>query len=226
MLLRDRFSVNRGRVTAMVSLMALSLAWGAADGQAAALRTTCSAADFKGVALYGPKLLPNAGPLYPMLKGYRRFAGMSPAAYVAKWYMPGSGWRYPPQGGYLLTPAGVPITMQVTLFAGLQVDVFGRERHGTYLAPTGTPYAFRAIPPQTLDNKTNPKACNYLNFQVVKPFAVQSGPIAPGLGQPGFGYQYVLDPALIPNSPASLDIKYLTTNGYLKRVPPQTVSPG
>ncbi len=150
-------------------------------GEAAA-RTTCSGADYKGVALYGPKHLPDAGPLYPMLKGYRRFAGMSPAAYVAKWYRPGQGWLYPPLGGYLLTPGGVPIKMPVTLFAGMQVDVFGRETKEVYLAPTGTPYAMRAIPPQTLDNTFHPKACNYLNFQVTQPFAVQSGPIAPGLG--------------------------------------------
>lgn len=218
-----RLSVENCRApgTALV-VAALALQAGAGAGDAAA-RTTCSAADYKGVALYGPKHLPDEGPLYPMLRGYRRFAGMSPAGYVAKWYQPGQGWLYPPLGGYLLTPGGVPIKMPVTLFAGMQVDVFGRETKETYLAPTGTPYAMRSIPPQTLDNTSRPKACNYLNFQVLQPFAVQSGPIAPGLGQPGFGYQYVLDPALIPGSPSTLDIKWLTSRGFLKRVAPRAV---
>jgi hypothetical protein len=67
--------------------------------------------------------------------------------------------------------------MVVTLFSGMEVDVFGTEQ-GRYLAPTGTPYADRAIPPQTLDDPSHPADCEHLNFEVLHPFRVQSGPIA------------------------------------------------
>ena len=210
-------------------LWSCSLTCGVAEAYAAsARRTTCSAAYYDGNPLYAPKTLPNAGPIGKMLQGYRRFAGMTPSAYVHKWYVPASpvptpplvaGWQYPPLGGYLLTPAGQPVKMVVTLLAGMDVDVFGTGQ-GRYLAPTGTPYADRAIPPQTLDDAAHPAACDYLNFEVLHPFMVQSGPIAPGLGQPGFGYQYVLDQSLIPGRPRHLDIGYLTQHGDLKRIPP------
>ena len=216
-----------GRTCAVIVVLLLTCS--VADAYAAPeRRTTCPAAYYGGNPLYGPRTLPNAGPIGQMLKGYRRFAGMTPGAYVRKWYVPASppptpplaaGWKYPPLGGYLLTPAGQPVKMVVTLFAGMEVDVFGTER-GRYLAPTGTPYADRAIPPQTLDDPSHPADCDYLNFEVIHPFRVQSGPIAPGLGQPGFGYQYVLDSALIPGRPRQLDIMYLTRHGDLKRIAP------
>ena len=118
--------------------MVLLLTCSVADTYAApAYRTTCSAAYCDGNPLYGPRSLPNAGPIGQMLEGYRRFAGMMPGAYVRKWYVPASppptpplaaGWKYPPLGGYPLTVAGRPVKMVVTLFSGMEVDVFGTER--------------------------------------------------------------------------------------------------
>jgi len=224
----------RGRASrALVAVVVLLLTCSVANAYAKPeSRTTCSAAYYDGNPLYGPKSLPNAGPIGAMLQGYRRFAGMTPAAYLRRWYVPTSlvgtasfeaGWQYPPLGGYLLTSSGQPVEMPVTLFPGMEVDVFGGERGGTYLAPTGTPYADRAIPPQTLDDPSDPADCDYLNFRVVRPFKVESGPIAPGLGQPGFGYQYVLESSLIPHSPPNVDILYLTRHGYLKHIPPAPV---
>jgi hypothetical protein len=105
-------------ITAIVVLL---LTCGVADASARpARRTTCSAADYDGNPLYGPRSLPNDGPIGQMLGGYRRFAGMTPGAYVRKWYLPASppptppleaGWKYPPLGGYLLTAAGRPVKM-------------------------------------------------------------------------------------------------------------------
>ena len=53
---------------------------------------------------------------------------------------------------------------------------------------------------------------------MLQPSPVQSGPIAPALGQPGFGVQYVLDASIFPGSPAMFNVNYLVTNGYLQRV--------
>jgi len=198
-------------------LVALLPAPGAAAAKPAK-RTTCSTADFRSDARLGPKRLPTAGPLATVLAGYDRLAGTTARRYLATYYdAAAKTWRYPPQGGYLLTPEGTPIRMQVTLFAGMRIDRFGSE-FGGYLSPAGTPYAARGIPPQSLDNATKPASCNYSRYKVLQPIPVQSGPIAPALGQPGFGVQYVLDAAIFPGSPAGLNVGYLVTNGYLQRV--------
>ena len=155
-----------------------------------------------------------------MLAGYDRLAGMTAKGYLRTYYdAAAKTWRYPPQGGYLLTPEGAPVKMQVTLSPGMRVDRFGSE-FGGYLSPTGTPYASRGIPPQSLDSTSNPASCNYSRYKVLQPIPVQSGPIAPALGQPGFGVQYVLDAAIFPAAPAARDfnVGYLVTNGFLARV--------
>jgi hypothetical protein len=107
--------------------------------------------------------------------------------------------------------------MQLSLFAGQRIDRFGSE-FGGYLSPEGTPYSARAIPPQSLDTKTNPASCNYSRYKVLQTIPVYAGPIASGLGQPGFGLQYVLDATIFPGSPAGFNVGYLVTNGYLERV--------
>ena len=46
---------------------------------------------------------------------------------------------------------------------------------------------------------------------------MESGPIAPWFGQQGHGWQYQLDPALVPGaSPATLNVMWLVNNGYLR----------
>ena len=137
-----------------------------------------------------------------MLAGYDRLAGMTAKGYLRTYYdSAGKTWRYPPQGGYQLTPEGQPVKMQLSLFAGQRIDRFGSE-FGGYLSPEGTPYEARGIPPQSLDSKTAPATCNYSRYRVLQTIPVYSGPIAPALGQPGFGLQYVLDAAIFPGSPA------------------------
>ncbi len=206
------------RVLALAVVSMLLPAWGAAEGQAATKRTTCSTADFRGDARLGPKRLPNSGPLKTVLRGYDRLDGMTANRYLATYYDDaGKTWRYPPQGGYLLTPEGAPVKMQLTIFTGQRIDRFGSE-FGSYLSPEGTPYGARGIPPQSLDNTTTPATCNYSRYKVLKDIPVYSGPIAPALGQPGFGLQYVLDAAIFPGSPANFNVGYLVTNGFLERV--------
>ncbi|MFD0331805.1 TNT domain-containing protein [Streptacidiphilus monticola] len=81
----------------------------------------------------------------------------------------------------------------------------------------GPPYALRAIPPQSLDGQ--PAAgCNYHDYRVLRPFSVDAGPIAPWFDQPGLGWQYQLDSALVPGSPARLNVLWLVQNGYLERL--------
>jgi hypothetical protein len=61
--------------------------------------------------------------------------------------------------------------------------------------------------------------CNYHVYEVLKPFEVEEGPIAPGFGQPGYGRQYQLVSALIPGSPSPLTVMWLLDNGYLEALP-------
>jgi hypothetical protein len=220
-MVKDAFAVHRRTAVAIVlALIAAPALASEAVAAKPAKRTTCSTADFRNDARLGPKRLPNAGPLRTVLAGYDRLAGMTAKGYLRTYYdAAAKTWRYPPQGGYLLTPEGAPVKMQVTLSPGMRIDRFGSE-FGGYLSPTGTPYASRGIPPQSLDSTSNPASCNYSRYRVLQPIPVQSGPIAPALGQPGFGVQYVLDAAIFPAAPAPRDfnVGYLVTNGFLKRV--------
>jgi hypothetical protein len=50
--------------------------------------------------------------------------------------------------------------------------------YGSFLAPAGLPYSARSIPPQNLDG-TPAAGCNYHEYQVLKSFSVDEGPIAP-----------------------------------------------
>jgi hypothetical protein len=210
---------NRSQIAVVVAvLIALAPAWTAAEAKHAK-RTTCSKADLHDDARLGPKRLPSSGPLATVLEGFRRFGGLTSKAYLRTYYdSAGKTWRYPPQGGYQLTPEGQPVKMALSLFAGQRIDRFGSE-FGGYLSPEGTPYGARGIPPQSLDSTTAPATCNYSRYRVLKTIPVYSGPIAPALGQPGFGLQYVLDASIFPGAPASgFNVAYLVTNGFLARV--------
>lgn len=183
------------------------------------VRTNCSTVAFAGNPLLGPKRLPNAGPVARLLRGWQRLAGFSPRGYLKLFYdRVAKSWRYPPQGGYALTPPGVPVVGQATLIEGQVVDRFGSEG-GTYLSPAGTPYAARGIPPESLNPFPGGEPCNYYRYRVLKPFSVNSGPIAPALGQPGFGVQYVLSNTLFAGVSERVNVTYLLTNGYVERVP-------
>ena len=214
-----------GRMATMLVLAAGLLPAGgvaaaaAATPRPAAVRTTCSTAAYHHNPLLGPKRLPNAGPVARLLRGWKRLAGFSPRGYLRLFYdATAKSWRYPPQGGYALTPLGVPVVGPFTLVEGQLVDRFGSEG-GTYLSPAGTPYSARGIPPESLDPFPGGAPCNYYRYRVLKPFAVNSGPIAPALGQPGFGVQYVLSNVLFQGVTERVNVTYLLTNGYVERVP-------
>ncbi|MBV2356001.1 TNT domain-containing protein [Streptomyces sp. J2-1] len=147
----------------------------------------------------GPSTLPSSGPVARMLRGYSPQDGTSRYWFLGCYWQTDqqnkSGWWYPDNNGFVLRD-GRPVQSDKTLQVGTLVDLFGSGR-GNFLAPAGTPYAQRAIPPTNLDayNTTSP-AYNYHLYRVTKSFTVQAGPIRPWFGQPGLGQQYLTTPAV------------------------------
>jgi len=175
----------------------------------------CSAAYFDGNSLLGPEQLPLFGQVGRQLIGYQRTGFESPASFLAE-YRNASGWIYPPDNGYVTTPDGNPIEWRQELFRGQDVDRYGSV-YGSFLAPAGTLYSERAIPPSSLDS-TPAATCNYHDYQVLKPFAVDAGPIAAWFNQPGGGLQYQLDSSLVAGAPSQLNVLWLLNNGYLQEI--------
>ena len=178
----------------------------------------CSAAYYDADSRLGPRLLPRSGPVGRELLGYRRAGRLTDARLLARYYSPTAnsgapGWIYPPDDGYLVAPDGKPVETVQTLTPGTDIDRFGSE-YGSFLAPAGSSYASRSLPPSSLDG--NPAAgCNYHDYRVARPLAVDSGPIAPWFGQPGYGWQYQLNSALVPGAPTALNVLWLVEKGYL-----------
>ncbi|MGW2650670.1 TNT domain-containing protein [Streptomyces sp. NPDC001393] len=141
----------------------------------------------------GPTYLPRSGPLGKMLKGYQRTDHTSANTFLACYWEtdPATGkmgWWYPDNHGFVLKN-GKPVEHPLTLRKGQLVDLFG-SGHGNFLAPAGTPYAKRAIPPSNLDQYVEYCPYSYHLYRVTQPFTVEAGPIRPWFGQPGLGLQY------------------------------------
>lgn len=129
-----------------------------------------------------------------------------------------AGWCYPPDDGFAGKPSEVP------LMPGTLIDRFGAPT-GFFLAPLGTPFAARAIPPQSLDTypSTPLYDYNYHVYKVLKEFLVDKGRIARWFNQPGKGIQYrtCLSGTTEPyqcTDQTSWNVKYLIANGYLQEV--------
>ncbi|KAF9962869.1 hypothetical protein BGZ70_007820 [Mortierella alpina] len=166
-----------------------------------------------GDARLGPKLLPRVFPLDDITHPYNRFGGLCPAAFLKEWIDPNTGWyRYPPKGGFQLDTNDQPIQGNITLAAGTLLDRFGSE-YGNFLAPAGSSYPQRALPPSNLDTPQDRDKNNYPNnyhvYRVLKAFNVLSGPIAPWFGQAGQGVQYL----------TLSNILTLINEKFLERVP-------
>jgi hypothetical protein len=163
----------------------------------------------------GPEQLPRTGPIGQLLRGYERLDDLSASAFLAcYWNTATNGWWFPDQDGYVLKN-GQPVKRQVTLEHGQKLDLFGSGL-GRFLAPAGTPYENRAVPPSNLDTSDPNYPFGYHLYEVVIPFTVDAGPIRPWFGQPGLGLQYVLNSHYIPGAPADVRIPYLVQNGYLR----------
>ncbi|OLR90975.1 TNT domain-containing protein [Actinokineospora bangkokensis] len=88
-----------------------------------------------------------------------------------------------------------------TLPTGTTIDRFGSPR-GDFVSPADTPYPQRGLPPDNLQ-------AGYHQYEVVRPIPVWEGPIAPAMGQPGGGTQYVLPHSVVD----------LVNAGYLREIP-------
>ncbi|MEV6261156.1 TNT domain-containing protein [Streptomyces sp. NPDC051784] len=142
----------------------------------------------------GPRVLPTSGAIGRMLKGYDRTGPTSAYWFLGCYWQTNpvsgeSGWWYPDNDGFVLDRAGNPVKKTLTLRVGQLVDLFGSGR-GNFLAPAGTPYAKRAIPPSNLVRYTDDYPYSYHLYRVEEAFTVEAGRIRPWFGQPGLGIQY------------------------------------
>ena len=180
---------------------------------AAAARTGCSAYYLDSDYRLGPATTPNRGVVALELDGYRRFDGMTPQRFIDRYWDPSTGsWKYPPDNGFLLVD-GKPVEFRLTLEPGEPLDRFG-SLYGGFLAPAGTLYSARSIPPSSLDDSPG-FTCNDHAYRVLKAFKVEAGPVAPAFGQPGLGLQYQLLSSLLPGDPATAEVLRLVDHRYL-----------
>lgn len=89
------------------------------------------------------------------------------------------------------------------LYKGQKIDRYGGGDWSRFFSPQGTPDFARALPPGTAGQQLR-------TFEVMKPFPVQSGQVAPAFGQSGGGTQLL--------SPVKLET--LLNRGILKEVGP------
>jgi len=101
-------------------------------------------------------------------------------------------------------PAGnglLGATSQTMLRQGQVIDRVGGSAISRFFSPAGTPLAARALPPGT----SGPLQA----FEVLKPFSVESGTVAPAFGQLGLGIQLR----------TSMTLGELIEQGFLRAVP-------
>ena len=169
----------------------------------------------------GPKRLPARGLVARTLDRYQRLGSLTATRFLNRWWDPaadtGQGdWRYPDADGYAKDPQGQPIATELELHVGQKVDRFGNEA-GRYLAPAGTKYGKRSIPPSSLNTADPRHPYNYYLYRVSRKFKVCAGPIAPAFEQPGLGVQYVTSSSYCPNI-SRTSVLDLVRNGTLVRL--------
>jgi hypothetical protein len=85
---------------------------------------------------------------------------------------------WPPANGFL---GG--ISTRTTLKAGTKIDRYGASQAARFFSPVGTPLTARSLPPGAAVQGLR-------SFEVIRPFEVDAGRIAPWFGQSGLGVQY------------------------------------
>ncbi|MGW1071023.1 TNT domain-containing protein [Streptomyces aureus] len=167
----------------------------------------------------GPRFLPNRGIVGRILDRYDRLGGLTAVQFLDRWWDPaadsGQGdWRYPPDDGFTHRNGSV-VAAPLLLHAGLRLDRFGSEA-GRFLAPKGTKYGKRAIPPSSLNTADPRYPYNYHSYRLAKDVTVCAGRTAPGFEQPGLGTQYVTSSKFCPDIPRT-SVADLVSNGTLVR---------
>lgn len=90
---------------------------------------------------------------------------------------------------------------RVDLAPGTLLDRYGAEG-GRFLAPAGTPFEARAMPPSSRDRPLT-------KYKVLRPLPVDAGPAASWFDQPGGGTQFLTDRS----------VSDLIRDGYIRRLP-------
>ncbi|MGW3242628.1 TNT domain-containing protein [Streptomyces sp. NPDC001070] len=147
---------------------------------------------FCGDPRLGPRNLPTKGLLGAILANYRRLDSQNANGFLGTWWdFTTNSYKFPPTG---TNPDGFRTDftpVDLTLSVGQRIDRFGNES-GRFLAPAGSPFSQRSIPPSNLNTFDAGYPFNYHLYKVAKPFVVKAGPAEPWFGQPGNGLQYVL----------------------------------
>ena len=211
---RRRARAARALFSLCLALSALLLPLAPAQAAPPAPCTGVHAGDER----WGPEILPRPWeePIGPLLFGYSRSGHLAPDDFLDTYWDPGANsWRYPPQDGFVVRPDGAADKRAEELDVGDRLDRFGSE-YGSFLAPAGAHYAARSLPPQSLTTREAGLPCGYHQYEVIRPFTVWQGPIAPWFAQPGGGTQILLDPAFLqPGEGQRLNVRWLVSNGYL-----------
>lgn len=197
----------------------------AARAAARDLPEVCGPPYVKDRSELGPQVLPRTGYFGSLVRGYVRYGALSPDRFTFRYWDEGAKppfWRYPPDLGFAHFGGwsnGRVIRARSTLKAGSLADRFGSP-YGAFLAPGGTSFGARALPPDSLNTRADDPAhlCNYHLYRVSRAFDVDAGPIAPAFQQPGGGLQYLLMSAYVPQAPTPLNVRWLVDNGYLSIV--------
>jgi len=66
---------------------------------------------------------------------------------------------------------------------GDKIDRFGGSDYSRFFSPEGTPAVARSLPAGSAQQPLR-------SFEVLKPFEVEAGTVAPAFGQPGLGTQF------------------------------------
>ncbi|MUL41046.1 DUF4237 domain-containing protein [Streptomonospora sp. PA3] len=241
------FPHARPRRTALALVAALALAGASASAASAAdaaavaapAEHTCpvlvpppSGADrdryLCGDRRLGPAELPDEGVVGQLVADYDRLGGRTPVAFLAEHRETGvdpetgglrESWRYPPHDGFALE-GGRPRSAEKAVPAGAMVDRFGSP-FGSFLAPAGTPFSERALPPDSLNTWPGGPEHNYRCYRVAESFTARVGPIAPAFEQPGGGLQILLEPGLVEEADGldELGADSMVEWGYLDKRP-------
>lgn len=173
-----------------------------------------------GKSLFGPKELSSRPPFDSLFSNYERPTSSPECrAFFDRWgYFDGQGnerWSYPENNGFEGAPS------RLTISPGMLVDRFGGSS-GSFLAPAGTPYRERSLPPTNLNTPPGGPQHSYHVYRVIQPFDVDAGPSAEWFSQPGGGLQYFLNPAYKPTDDAApYNVDYLLERGILEEVEPK-----
>ncbi len=142
----------------------------------------------EGPRLWAPEKAPAGGSGF-VLAGGIALGGLGALKGVA-----GAGaMGFPANNGFL------GASTKIRLEPGQVIDRYGGYEKSKFFSPAGTPLSARSLPPATASQPLR-------TFEVVKPFHVKSGTVAPWYGETGLGTQY--------RAPAGL--QKLIDRGFLK----------